>query len=311
MNLAAQNRERAKPIVIVGSVAFDNLELPSGRFDNVVGGAATYAAFAASFFAPTRMVGVVGEDFPESVLADLQQRGVDTAGILRQPGKTFRWTGRYSANLASRETLDTQLNVFEGFNPELPAHYRDSPLVLLGNIHPELQLRVLAQIRAPELVAADTMNLWIEQERTKLLEVLARIDLLIVNDEELRLLGQDHNLRRCAEAVLSFGPKRLVCKRGDAGAMLFQQGGVFFSPALPLHHEVDPTGAGDTFAGALLGHMAQRDSQHPAALKQAIQVGTVVASVCVEGVGSEALRALSLAGLETRLGDLRSMTNAD
>lgn len=311
MNLATQNRAQAKPLLIVGSVAFDDLELPSGRFENVIGGAATYAAFAASFFAPARVVAVVGEDFPQSVLSELRDRGVDTSGIVREPGRTFRWAGRYSASLASRQTLDTQLNVFEGFDPELPEHYRDSPLVLLGNIHPELQLRVLSQVRDPELVAADTMNLWIEQERSKLLKVLARIDLLVVNDEELRLLGQDHNLRRCADAVLSLGPKRLICKRGDAGALLFQSEGVFFSPALPLHREVDPTGAGDTFAGALLGHMASCDLSHPATLKRAIQVGSVVASICVEGVGSEALRALSLPSLDARLSELRRMTETD
>src|SRR5690348_8654346 len=192
------SRNRAQPLLIVGSVAFDDLELPSGSFPNTLGGAATYAAYAASLFAPVQVVGVVGQDFPESVLDQLRGRGVDTAGIERRAGKTFRWAGRYADNLGSRTTLDTQLNVFADFRPRLPESYCETPFVMLGNIQPALQLEVLAQAKSPRLVAADTMNFWISGERPALCEVLSKVDLLVINDEELRQLAEDHNIKRAA-----------------------------------------------------------------------------------------------------------------
>jgi sugar/nucleoside kinase (ribokinase family) len=296
-----------QPLLIVGSMAFDDLILPSGEFENVVGGAATYAAIAATLFTPARLVAVVGKDFPEAALADLERRGVDLAGVARASGKTFRWRGRYAANLASRETLDTQLNVFADFEPTLPPAYRSSEFVLLGTIHPELQLRVLSQVERPRLVAADTMNFWIQQERPKLLDVLRAIQLLVVNDEELRLLAGDHNIKRSARAVLGMGPTRLIVKRGDAGALMFDAEGVFFAPALPLHAEVDPTGAGDTFAGATLGHLAGLGVTDTHALRRSILVGSTVASFCVEGVGCRALEGITRDHVRTRLDELRAM----
>jgi sugar/nucleoside kinase (ribokinase family) len=296
-----------QPLLIVGSMAFDDLILPSGEFENVVGGAATYAAIAATLFTPARLVAVVGKDFPDAALSDLERRGVDLAGVAHASGKTFRWRGRYAANLASRETLDTQLNVFADFEPTLPPAYRSSEFVLLGNIHPELQLRVLSQVERPRLVAADTMNFWIQQERSKLLDVLRAIQLLVVNDEELRLLAGDHNIKRSARAVLGMGPNRLIVKRGDAGALMFDSEGVFFAPALPLHAEVDPTGAGDTFAGATLGHLAGLGVTDTHALRRSILVGSTVASFCVEGVGCRALECVTREHVRTRLDELRAM----
>jgi sugar/nucleoside kinase (ribokinase family) len=296
------------PILIVGSMAFDDLELPSGSFNDVVGGAATYAAYAASLYAPTQLVAVVGSDFPQPVLDDLARRGASTEGVTRESGKTFRWAGRYSSNLASRTTLDTQLNVFADFKPELPESFRDARWVLLGNIHPALQLAVLEQARAARFVAADTMNFWIEGERDALLKVLARIDLLVINDEELRQLADTHNIQRAARAVLALGPKRLIVKRGEYGAMLFDGDQLFFSPAYPLEEEVDPTGAGDTFAGALVGSLAAMGGVNHQGLRRAVVNAATVASYCVEGVGTARLRDLHKHHLSERIESLRSIT---
>jgi sugar/nucleoside kinase (ribokinase family) len=229
------------------------------------------------------------------------------SGIERASGKTFRWAGRYAANLASRETLDTQLNVFADFRPKLPESFRDSRIVLLGNIHPALQLEVLAQTRKPELVVADTMNFWISGERKTLLEVLGKVDALVVNDEEIRQLSLDHNLKRGARAVLKMGPKRLVVKRGDAGAMLFDEDGVFFAPAYPLETEMDPTGAGDTFAGAAIGFLARAERIDRAAWRQALLAGATVASFCVEGVGTDELVKLTHQTMTARLRELTEL----
>jgi sugar/nucleoside kinase (ribokinase family) len=300
-------RETAAPVLIVGSMAFDDLELPSGSEKNVVGGAATYAAYSAALFAPVQIVGVVGSDFPEATLTDLVAHGVDVAGVEKAAGKTFRWVGRYAANLASRETLDTQLNVFADFRPKLPASYTSTPFVLLGNIHPALQLEVLAQAKKPRLVAADTMNFWIEGERKVLGELLAKIDLLIINDEELRLLAEDHNVKRAAKKVLGMGPKRLVVKRGECGAMLFDEHGIFFSPAYPLENEVDPTGAGDTFAGALMGYLANVGELDAANFRRALMMAGCVASFCVEDVGTRRTSKLDQKAVAARLEELRSL----
>jgi sugar/nucleoside kinase (ribokinase family) len=305
--MTTEQRKNPEPLLIVGSMAFDDLELPSGSSKDVVGGAATYAAIAATLYAPTRVVAVVGDDFPGPTLAMLESRGVDTTGIERAPGKTFRWAGRYSANLASRETLDTQLNVFADFRPKLPSRYVDSKIVLLGNIHPALQLDVLRQTQSPKLVVADTMNFWISGERKTLLEVIAKVDALVVNDEEIRQLAGDHNLKRSARAVLAMGPKRLIVKRGDAGAMLFDASGTFFAPAYPLETEMDPTGCGDTFAGAILGFLARAEKIDAASWRQALLVGSTVASFCVEGVGTTALVQLTHQALATRLRELHAL----
>lgn len=295
------------PVLVVGSMAFDDLQLPTVTASDVVGGAATYAAIAISLFAPARVVAVVGEDFPEPVLQDLRARGVDTEGVERARGKTFRWTGRYAENLASRTTLDTQLNVFADFRPRLPASYRTSPFLMLGNIQPALQIEVLEQIERPRLVVADTMNFWIQGERKTLLKLLARVDLLVINDEEIRLLAGEHNLRRAAETVLRYGPRRLVVKRGEFGAMLFDEHGLCFAPAYPLEEEIDPTGAGDTFAGALLGYLAQQGELDGASLRRALITAATVASFCVEDVGPKRLLSLTQPELTQRLEQLRAI----
>ncbi len=305
---ATRSKEIADHVLIVGSMAFDDLELPSVNAKDVVGGAATYAAYAASLFAPVRIVAVVGEDFPRSVLEELGERDVDCTGVEQAKGKTFRWSGRYAPNLASRETLDTQLNVFADFRPKLPQSYVNSPVVLLGNIQPQLQLDVLAQIKAPRFVAADTMNFWISGERKKLGEVLSKIDTLMINDEELRQLAEIHNIRRAAAAVRKLGPKRLIVKRGEYGAMLFDDEGVFFTPAYPLEEEIDPTGAGDSFAGALLGYLAAVGTIDGAALRRGLTLASAVASFCVEGVGPAKLKAVQRADVMMRLEALRTLT---
>jgi sugar/nucleoside kinase (ribokinase family) len=300
-------REQASPVLIVGSMAFDDLELPSANEKNVVGGSATYAALSAALFAPVQIVAVVGVDFPEAALSELSGRGVDISGVERAAGKTFRWAGRYAANLASRTTLTTQLNVFADFRPKLPANFSGTPFVMLGNIHPALQLEVLAQTKRPRLVAADTMNFWIEGERRLLGEVLSKIDLLIINDEELRQLAEDHNVKRAARSVLSMGPKRLVVKRGECGAMLFDEHGCFFAPAYPLENEVDPTGAGDTFAGALIGYLANVGEFDGGSLRRALMMAGCVASFCVEDVGTRRTAQLTQHDVAARLEELNRL----
>jgi len=305
--MLSKPREQASPVLIIGSMAFDDLELPSGNENDVVGGAATYAAYSASLFAPVQIVGVVGNDFPEATLLNLQQRGVDVSGVERAAGKTFRWKGRYAANLASRTTLDTQLNVFADFRPKLPAAFASTPFVMLGNIHPALQLEVLAQVKKPRLVATDTMNFWIEGERKVLGEVLAKTDLLVINDEELRQLAEDHNIKRAAKRVLGMGPKRLVVKRGECGAMLFDDQGCFFAPAYPLENEVDPTGCGDTFAGALVGYLANAGEIDGNTLRRGLMMAGCVASFCVEGVGTRKTAVLTQGAVSTRLEELHGL----
>ncbi len=302
-------REQAQPLLIVGSMAFDDLDLPSTKARDVVGGSATYAALAASLFAPSRVVAVVGEDFPEAALDNLREHGVDVSGIERARGKTFRWWGRYADNLASRTTLDTQLNVFADFRPRLPEAFKDSPFVMLGNIHPALQLEVLAQVRSPRFVVADTMNFWIEGERKLLLDVLAKLDLLVINDEELRQLAGVHNVKRAARAVLGLGPKKLIVKRGEYGALLFDESGSFFAPAYPLEDEVDPTGAGDTFAGALLGYLANVGNVDSASVKLGLMMAATIASFCVEDVGTRRVERLTRSEVATRLDELRKLVH--
>ena len=294
---------RPKPILIIGSLAFDDLDMPSGHYRNVLGGAAVYAALAASVLSAgaVRIVGVIGDDFPDTHLAELRSHGIDTAGVERASGQTFRWHGRYSDDLVSRTTLDTRLNVFADFAPKIPAPYTDSPFVLLGNIHPKLQSLVLNQVRGPELVVADTMNFWIEREPNALAEVLARVDLLVINDEEARQLSGIHNLVKAAVDIRRRGPKALVIKRGEFGALLFDEGGAFFVPAFPLEEVVDPTGAGDSFAGGLLGYLSSRGEVTTATLRQAMFFAAALGSFCVEGVGPSRLLAVGRAELSSRI----------
>src|SRR5580704_11893549 len=273
--------------------------MPSGEHRDVLGGAATYAALAARSGA--RVVGVVGADFPEAHLGELRARGVDTSGVERAAGRTFRWHGRYAADLATRTTLDTQLNVFADFSPKIPAGHRSSPFVLLGNIHPKLQVDVVEQVQRPKLVAADTMNFWISGEPAALAEVLKRIDLLIINDEEARELSGIHNLVRAAAEIRKRGPKMLVIKRGEFGALLFDDAGAFFVPAYPLEDVLDPTGAGDSFAGGLMGYLASRGEVSPVVIRKAMFFASALGSFCVEGIGPARLLAVSRADLASRL----------
>jgi sugar/nucleoside kinase (ribokinase family) len=295
---------------MVGSVAFDDLDMPSGEYRNVLGGAATYSALAASLLGVgARMVAIVGEDFPAVHFEELQKRGVDTEGVVRAAGRTFRWHGRYSADLASRTSIDTQLNVFADFNPRIPAAYKDSPFVLLGNIHPKLQVGVLEQVQRPQLVAADTMNFWIKGEASALAEMLKRIDLLVINDEEARELSGIQNLVKAAQDIRKRGPRLLIVKRGEFGALLFDDSGPFFVPAYPLEEVLDPTGAGDSFAGGLMGYLALKRETTPAVIRKAMYFAAALGSFCVEGVGPSKLLSVGRADLAARIASFAKLVD--
>jgi sugar/nucleoside kinase (ribokinase family) len=288
-------------------MAFDDLELPTITAKNVVGGSATYSGYAASLFAHVRLVAVVGEDFPNRDLEALARREVDLSGVERAAGKTFRWAGRYDPNLVGRVTLDTQLNVFADFRPRLPRSHVDSPYVLLGNIHPALQLEVLEQVQAPKLVIADTMNFWIEGEPDALAAMLKRIHMLVINDEEARQLSGQHNIAKAAKDILRRGPTSVIIKRGEYGALYFDGESPFFAPAYPLEEVVDPTGAGDTFAGALAGYLAQTGDLTPAGMRRAIMVASAAASFCVEAVGTARIGRLAISDIKNRLDMFQSL----
>ncbi|HJW30706.1 MAG TPA: PfkB family carbohydrate kinase [Saprospiraceae bacterium] len=291
-------------LLVVGTVAFDDIETPFGRAEKIIGGAGMFIAWAASYFTrDIRMVSVVGEDFPKEELEKLEQIGVDTSGIqIIKGGKSFFWAGRYHHNLNARDTLVTDLNVLADFDPVLPAAYRQSEFVMLGNLTPEVQMRVIDQLEThPKVLALDTMNYWMNNAMDGLLEVLTHIDLLIINDEEARQLSDEYSLVRASEKILTMGPKYLVIKKGEHGALLFGEGKVFFVPALPLMEVQDPTGAGDTFAGGLMGYLASRNKINFEVLKQAIVCGSAMASFCVEKFGTEGLRDLNPLALQERL----------
>lgn len=301
-------------LLVVGSVALDSVEAPAGRRDDILGGSASFFSTAASYFVRPRLVAVVGEDFPAEHVAFLRGRGVDTSGLEQVAGRTFRWAGRYSKDLNNRTTLDTQLNVFADFNPKIPAAFTDADYVFLANIEPTLQLGVLSQMRRPKLVAMDTMNFWIEGRLDALKQVLARVDLLVINDEEARLLagpGASHNLVRAAAAIRELGPKTVIVKRGDSGALLFHESGVFAAPALPLDEVVDPTGAGDTFAGGFMGFLAQADDLSPRTVRRAMIYGSVMASFSVEAFSLDRLRDLQPAEIEARYQEFLHLSHID
>jgi sugar/nucleoside kinase (ribokinase family) len=304
-------RQPAMSLLVVGSVALDSVETPFGQKEEVLGGSATFFSTAASFFAPVRLVAVVGEDFPSRHVEFLQGRGIDLAGLVRAPGRTFRWKGRYTHQLNEAQTLDTQLNVFQHFSPELPVAWRDSEYVFLGNIHPELQAKVVDQVRAPRLVAMDTMNFWITGELAALKKTLRRVDMLFVNDGEARQLSGEHNIVKAARAILAMGPGRVVIKRGEYGAMLFDQEHVFGCPAFPITDVFDPTGAGDTFAGGFFGYLTQQRRMDHAALRQAVVVGSVMASFTVERFSLERLVELDSKQIDERCGQFKGLTHFD
>ncbi len=299
------------PLLVVGSVALDSLETPFGRRDDVLGGSASYFSVCASFFGPTRMVAVVGEDFPEEHVRFFASRGVDLAGLTRVPGRTFRWKGRYEFDLNTAHTLDTQLNVFADFRPDLPAHYRDSEYVFLGNIDPDLQRAVLDQVRSPRFVACDTMNYWIQSKRESLLKTLKRVDLLFVNDAEARQLAGEHNVVNAARRILTFGPRSVVVKRGEYGALFFSGDEVFAASAYPLPAVFDPTGAGDSFAGGFMGYLARNRREDHATMRRAIVLGSVLASFTVEQFSLERLRTLSPEEIRARFTEARQLAHFD
>ena len=292
-------------LLVVGSVAFDTIHNHLGSHGRVLGGSAVYASLAASKLVPVRLVGVVGKDFPRETVDMLRNLGIDTTGLEVANGETFHWEGRYSDNLTSRETIQTDLNVFADFHPKIPATFRDSPYVMLGNIAPELQLHVLDQMHSPQLVVADTMNLWIDTALDPLKELLTRVDILVINEEEARQLTGFHHPLAVAEALRTFGPETVIVKRGEYGALLFLDEDIFCAPAYPLKNVADPTGAGDSFAGGFLGYLAENNHTD---LRQAVICGSATASFCVQDVGVEALVDLTRQHLDKRIHDFRELT---
>jgi sugar/nucleoside kinase (ribokinase family) len=297
------------PVLIVGSVALDSVETPFGKVEQAIGGAGTYASTAASLLAPVRLVGVIGDDFPAGALETLADRGVDLEGVQRVPGgKSFHWAGRYEYDMSSAISLDTQLNVFGEFNPVIPDSFTDSPFVFLANIQPSLQLSVLDQVRSPRFTMCDTMNFWISSAREELLQVLARVDLALLNDAEVRQLTGTPNLARAAEQVLALGPRYVVIKKGEYGASLVSREGQFSLPCYPLPEVHDPTGAGDSFAGGLIGFLSWLGTTDEPSLRQALACGTVLASACVQEFSLAGLHRLTVGDLYQRYQELHHMT---
>ena len=297
------------PIVTVGSVAFDSVKTPFGEASRVVGGAATYFSVAASFFTDVRLVGVVGDDFSDEEMGVFAGRRIDTAGLQRVPGETFRWKGEYGFDLNTRETIYTHLNVFDRFRPVLPDAYRSTPFVFLANIHPALQTDVLTQVARPRFVAADTMNYWIEGTPDELRAVLRRVDALLINDEEARELGGWSNLVKAARAICAMGPRLLVIKRGEHGVLMTREDGFFAAPAMPLDTVVDPTGAGDTFAGGFMGYLASAREVTDEVLTRAAIAGSALASLAVEDFGLDGLLKASSKAINRRFQAFKRLTH--
>lgn len=297
------------PILAVGSVAFDSIKTPAGEVSRVVGGAATYFSVAASFFTDVRVVAVVGEDFGDECRHVFEGRRIDLDGLQTVPGETFRWKGEYSDDLNERETIYTHLNVFEEFRPVIPSGYQDTSYVFLGNIHPTLQSEVLDQVSHPTLVAADSMNYWIERNRDELLNVLERVDVLIINDAEAKQLSGESNLVRASRIIRKMGPKRLVIKRGEYGVLMTRDEGFFAVPAMPLEDVFDPTGAGDTFAGGFMGYLASCRELTDVVLTQAVIYGSTMASFAVEDFSLDRLLRLTPDEIRSRFGQFKKLTH--
>jgi sugar/nucleoside kinase (ribokinase family) len=295
-------------ILVVGSVAYDTVETPLGRAERVLGGSASFFAVAASFFSPVSLVGVVGQDFGEAQLAAFRGRPIDLEGLERMDGRTFHWQGRYALDLNSRDTICTDLNVFEFFEPKIPARYRDSEVVFLGNIDPVLQRRVLAQVDRPRVVACDTMNFWIHGKPAEVRETLKNVQILLINDQEARELSGEWNLVKAARAIRAMGPAALVVKKGEHGVLMFGDEGSFAVPAMPLEVVVDPTGAGDTFAGGFLGYLASSGQEGDAALRRAVVMGSTMASFCVEAFSLDRLLTLTRPEIDARYREFERLT---
>jgi sugar/nucleoside kinase (ribokinase family) len=304
-------------ILVVGSVAYDTVETPFGKAERVLGGSASFFAVAASFFVPVNLVGVVGEDFGEAQLVAFRGRDIDLEGLERVPGKTFHWQGRYSFDLNARETVCTELNAFETFKPKIPARYRRSEQVFLGNIDPVLQREVLDQVERPRLVACDTMNFWIEGKPDELRKTLARVDVLLINDAEARQLSGEWNVVKAARAIRAMGPRVLVVKKGEHGVLMFTEGESFAAPAYPLEEVFDPTGAGDTFAGGFVGYLAEQTGgaagtgprDEGAALRRAVIMGSTLASFSVEAFSLDRLLRLTRAEIDARFRLFKQLTH--
>lgn len=297
-------------LLVVGSVAYDGIETPFGKTDRILGGSATYISLTSSYFTDdVKLVGVVGHDFDDQDYELLKSRDIDLKGLQRdESGKTFFWKGRYHYDLNNRDTLDTQLNVFERFDPIIPNEWKSSKFVALGNIEPSLQSKVLDQVESPDLVVMDTMNFWIEGSPDALTETLKRVDMLVVNDSEARELTDEPNLIRAAEKIRKMGPEHLIIKKGEHGALLFSGGEIFSAPAYPVLDIFDPTGAGDTFMGGLLGWLSYTDDLTPLNMRRAVIFGSVMASFCVEQFGPERLKNLDERVIQQRYNEFKELS---
>lgn len=297
------------PLLVVGSIGIDTIEAPTGTATNVLGGAATYFSYAASFFTSIKLVGVVGEDFPREYRELLESRRIDTRGLeVRPGGKTFRWRGKYSPDMNSRETLEVHLNVLGEFNPQLPEPYRKCPFIFLANGAPTTQLAVLDQMHAPRLAVADTMDLWIETQHDELRRLLQRINGLVINDQEARMLADTDNLVRAGRCIQAMGPQFVVLKKVEHGAMFFSRDETYVMPAYPTPNVIDPTGAGDSFGGGYMGYIASNGDPSPIGLKRAMAMGTVTASFTVEGFSLDRLRQIRRKDIDKRYEEYRRMT---
>lgn len=294
-------------LLVVGSVAFDSIETPIGSIDDALGGSASFFSVVASNFTKPRLVGVVGEDFPDEHRELFKKRGIDTGGLVTEKGNTFRWKGRYHRDMNTRDTLEVHLNVFGTFNPVLPEHFKDSKFVFLANSSPVVQAKVLDQVKSPEMVLADTMDLWIDTQKEDLLKLLPRLDGLLINDSEAILLTGEPNLVLAGMAIRKLGPKFVILKKGEHGAMLFSQDGVFVVPAFPTELVKDPTGAGDSFAGGIMGALATDPDKTTGRLRRAMAYGTVVASFTVEDFGLNRLKNMSRKEIDDRFALYRKM----
>ena len=295
-------------LLIVGTVAIDSVETPWGKADRVLGGSGTYAGIAAAYFDAPRLVGVIGDDFPEEYLDFLRKKGADTRGIKREAGKTFFWAGRYEEDVNVRETLVTELNVLEKFNPILPDEYKDSKYVFLANVDPDLQLSVLEQCAEVEFTAIDTMNFWIEGKRDSLDRVISKADAVMINDEEARMLCGTPNALKAARMILEGNPKVVLVKKGEHGVMMVTSESVFLFPGFPLDHVQDPTGAGDSFAGGFIGYLAMKNRVDDVTLRQAVVAGSATASFCCEDFSVDRFRELKKAELSSRVAAFESLT---
>lgn len=297
-------------ILVVGSVALDNLETPHGKRERVLGGTATNFSAAASFFTSVHMIGIVGHDFGDEHMDFLKKRKIDTSGLKVDPsGKTFHWSGKYFDDINRRETLDTQLGVFEKFDPELSEHHRELPFIFLAGVHPPLQLKVIEQAKSPKLVAMDTWMREIELHRDVLQKVIERSDMIFVNDEEARKLTNEINVTKAAEKILGWGPKTVIIKRGEYGVLLYTKNSVFAAPGMPLSKVVDPTGAGDTFAGGFLGYLAKAGEINDSTLRKAVIHGSAMASFQVEDFGLDRLKRLNWKEIDARLKEFKELSH--